>query len=79
MRSMKPAVRARFWVEAAAAWLGAALAVLTLVRRDWIEAIFGFDPDRQTGSAEWAIVAAFFTLSLVLALAARAEWRRAPG
>ena len=74
---MKPAVRARFWLEAVAAWLAATLAVLTLFWRDWIEAIFGFDPDRHNGSAELAIVAALFAVFLVLALAVRAEWRRA--
>jgi hypothetical protein len=74
---MKLAVRARFWVEAVAACLAASLAVLTLFRRDWIEAIFGFDPDRHGGSVEWAIVAGLFAFFLVLTLAARAEWRRA--
>jgi DMSO/TMAO reductase YedYZ heme-binding membrane subunit len=74
---MKSAVRARFWVEAVAAWLAASVAVLTLFWHDWIEAIFGFDPDRHNGSAEWAIIAALFTFSLALALAARAERRRA--
>jgi len=74
---MKPGIRARIWVEAVAAWLGASLAVLTVVWRDWIEALFGVDPDRHSGSLEWAIVAALLVFSLALALAARTEWRRA--
>jgi hypothetical protein len=74
---MKPAVRARVWVEAAVAGLSASLALLTLFWRDWIEAIFHVDPDRHNGSTEWAIVALLLTVSLLLALDVRAERRRA--
>jgi hypothetical protein len=31
------------------------LFVATLVRKDWIEAGLGFDPDRYGGSAEWLV------------------------
>lgn len=78
MGSMKPGFRARFLSEGVATWLAASLAVLTLCWREWIEAIFGLHPDRQNGSAEWAIVAALFTVCLVLALAAKAGRCRAP-
>lgn len=73
---MHPAVRARFWLETALASLCGLLAVLTLFRRDWIEALTGFDPDHHNGSFEWAIVACLFAACLLAGLAARTEWRR---
>lgn len=69
-------VRARFWAEVI---LGAAclfLMVLTLITREWIEELFGVDPDGGSGALEWAIVAALGFGAVVSALIARAEWRR---
>lgn len=73
---MKNAVRKRFWLEAGLAMLTGALAIITLFWRDWIEALTGFDPDHHNGSLEWAIVAGLAVISIIVALAARAEWRR---
>jgi hypothetical protein len=73
---MKKAVRIRFWLEVGLAVLSGSLAILTLFWRDWIEALTGFDPDHHNGSVEWAIVAGLAVISIVVALAARAEWRR---
>jgi len=42
---MRSTVRGRFWLETALASLCGFLAVLTLVWRDWIEALTGFDLD----------------------------------
>jgi DMSO/TMAO reductase YedYZ heme-binding membrane subunit len=67
--------RIKFWLEAALASVTGVLCLVTLVWRDWLEA-FGFDPDRHTGRAEWAIVAALFVLSVACATAAGTEWRR---
>ena len=39
------AVRWRFWVELAVAVVSVFLVLLTLVWRDWIEEVFGVDPD----------------------------------
>jgi hypothetical protein len=36
----------------------------------------GFDPDRHSGSLEWAIVAGLLLACVVAGLAARGEWRR---
>jgi hypothetical protein len=69
-------VRARFWPETALASACGFLAVLTVFWRDWIEALTGVDPDRHSGSLEWAIVAALVVLCLAAGGAARAEWRR---
>jgi hypothetical protein len=73
---MKSAVRIRFWLEAGLAVQSGSLAIVTLFWRDWIEALTGFDPDHHNGSLEWAIVAGMAVISMVVALVARAEWRR---
>ncbi|HEX7581452.1 MAG TPA: hypothetical protein VF321_00070 [Gaiellaceae bacterium] len=74
---MKPQLRTRFWIESALAGASAFLFALTLVWKDWIEAIFGVDPDHSSGAIEWAIVAALLVVTLVATLLARAERRRA--
>ena len=74
---MESNVRARFWFESALALLCGLLAVVTLVWRDWIEALTGLDPDRRSGALEWAIVAVLLVLCVLIAGAARVEWSRA--
>jgi hypothetical protein len=51
--------------------------VLALVSREWIELLFGVEPDGGDGSLEWAIVAVLAVATVVLAWLARAEWQRA--
>lgn len=67
---------ARFWIEAALAAVGGCLFAVTLFWRDWIEATTGYDPDRHSGSTEWAIVALLLVATLVFSLLARMEWGR---
>jgi hypothetical protein len=78
---MKPAVNKRpgraFWSESILASVAAALAVLTLAWPDWIEGVFGVDPDRHSGSLEWTSVAICCVTALGLSALARREWRRA--
>jgi hypothetical protein len=69
-------VRHRFWFETALAVFTASLMILTLAWKDWIEEIFGVDPDKGNGAAEWAITAGFALLFVAAAIAARHEWRR---
>lgn len=68
--------RHRFWVEAILGVVTGALALTTMVWHDWIELVFGMDPDGGSGAAEWVVVLVLLVLSAVLAAAARQEWRR---
>jgi hypothetical protein len=69
-------MRTRFWLEAVLATLTTGLFLLTLISRNWIELVFGVEPDEGNGSLEWLIVGALFVASVVLIAAARAEWQR---
>lgn len=66
----------RFWIETGLAALTAFLLLLTLVWSEWIEFLFGVDPDGGDGSLEWAIVAALLVISVTFAVLARADRRR---
>jgi hypothetical protein len=74
---MRRAVRIRFWIEVTLGFLTASLSVLTLISREWIELVFGVDPDGGDGSLEWAIVTLLLLATAVLSWFARVEWRRA--
>jgi hypothetical protein len=74
---MKKALRWRFWLEIGVAVATSILFVLTLVQRDWIEVVFGIDPDNRSGTLEWLIIAALFVVTITLFTLARYEWRRA--
>lgn len=58
------------WVEVGLAIVSAVLAVATLAWLQWIEAIFGADPNAGSGGAEWAVVAGLLLLSVVLGVLA---------
>jgi hypothetical protein len=75
-RTITSSVRMRFWVEAGLAALCGFLALLTLFTRGWIEAFTGFNPDNHNGSFEWTIVAALCLVSILLSIAAHADWHR---
>ncbi len=68
--------RIRFWLEACLGVISAALLLLTLLKPDWIEAVFGIDPDAGNGSVEWAIVGVLFVATIAASALARLEWRR---
>ena len=70
-------MRTRFWIEAGLAVISVVLLVATLISREWIEVVFGVDPDRGSGSLEWVVVGIATLLAVVSSVIARAEWRRA--
>ena len=73
--SRKP--RTRFWAEAVLAITAGGLTVLTALWTDWIEIVFGVDPDNHSGSLEWLLTSCMLALALGCSIAARYEWRRA--
>lgn len=69
--------RRSFWIELALALVSFALLLLTLAWPEWIEGLFGLDPDAGSGAAEWAVAAAFAISSAVWGLRARSHRRTA--
>jgi len=74
---MRRALRWRFWFEAVMATVTSILFVITLMQRDWIEIVFGVDPDSHSGVFEWLIVGALLTVTVMFFTLASYEWRRA--
>ena len=74
---MKTRLGPKFWLESAVAAVTFFLAVLTVVRRDWLEGAFGVDLDHHTGSLEWGLVIFCSLITLSFAALARRAWRRA--
>ena len=70
-------LRTRFWVNAILSSVSGGLLILTLAWHDWIEGVFGVDPDGHNGSVEWLICAGLFLASVISFLAARRDWRAA--
>jgi len=66
-------MRQRYWIEAGVAVVSGFLLLLTLVTREWIEALFHVDPDGGSGSLEWLIVGGLVAMALTSGLLARAE------
>lgn len=73
---MKIALRWRFWLETAMAMVTSIIFVFTLVQRDWIEIVFGVDPDQGNGTLEWLIVGVLLLATITLFILASYEWRR---
>jgi hypothetical protein len=73
--ALKP-VRKRFWFEISCGVIGAVLLVMTLISKEWIEEIFGVDPDGGSGALEWAITLGLLVVAAASFLLARREYRR---
>jgi hypothetical protein len=54
------------------------LFLLTLATQEWIELVFGVDPDNGSGALEWAIVACLALVTLLFGAFARHERGRVP-
>lgn len=74
---MKRVLRRRYWAELAASVISLMLFLLTLARPDWIEVIFGANPDGGSGELEWVLVAALMVSTLSFSSLAWRERRRA--
>jgi hypothetical protein len=74
---MRNALRRRFWLETGMTIVTSILFAITLVWKDWIETVFGVDPDNRNGSLEWLIVGALLVVTIMLFTLASYEWRRA--
>jgi hypothetical protein len=68
-------LRARFWIEAGLAVVSALLFLATLISREWIEVVFGVDPDHGSGSLEWLVAGSVALVTVVFSIIARIEWR----
>jgi hypothetical protein len=64
-----------FWVESVTAVIAGGLGLVTLVWHDWIELVFGVDPDHGNGSVELWVVAVLLLVAVVSGSAARRTWR----
>jgi hypothetical protein len=68
--------RTRMLLEFGLGGAAGILGLLTLVWRDWIEAVFRVDPDHGDGSLEWMVVVVLLGLAVLLAGLGRRDWRR---
>lgn len=68
--------RYRFLVQLFVAGVSAVSFVLTLIRRDWIEAVFDVDPDAGSGALEWVVTGGFLVVAMTFGFLARQQWRR---
>lgn len=60
--------------EFVGAVLGAAVTVLALWDRHWVETLLGAEPDAGDGSLEWLLVAVPALIAVACAFAARRTW-----
>jgi DMSO/TMAO reductase YedYZ heme-binding membrane subunit len=74
---MPRGLRHRFWLESVLGSITGFVAVITLFWHDWIEIVFGVDPDKGNGSVEWLVVLILLILTAALAIGASVEWRHA--
>lgn len=72
-RSLTPV----FWSELALSIASAASLALTALWPQWIELLFGFDPDGGNGSDEWGITLSLMAATATLIALTGREWRRA--
>lgn len=74
---MRRNLRNRFWIECTLAFVSGILLVLTLFWQNWIEVLFGVEPDGGNGSLEWALVVTLIGITVAFFVLARTEWQQA--
>ncbi len=73
---MRDLLRKRFRLEIGLATITGLVFVLTLTQRQWIEVLFGVDPDHGSGLLEWAMVITSFLATVTFCALAGNEWRK---
>jgi hypothetical protein len=68
--------KARAWIVTALSLVTLVLLVATAVEPDWIEEVFGVEPDAGSGSAEVLVTGAFAVLTVLLGVRAALSWRK---
>lgn len=76
---MKTPPRTRFWIETTLTAASAGALAVTLMWRTWIETVLRVDPDRHSGTLEWALACTLCVLTIVFGQLARSEWRARAG
>jgi hypothetical protein len=67
----------RSFTEAGVAATLSLLAVLTAFHPNWIELVFGIDPDSGSGLIEWALVLVPALIAIACAAVAYRKWNSA--
>ena len=65
----------RLAIEAGACAFSGLVLILTFAWPEWIELLFGFDPDASSGALEWGIAMAAGAATATFLLLARRDWR----
>ena len=73
---MKRQLPVRFWLEVGLASVTGILFLVTLIWKDWIEIVFGVEPDAGSGMLEWLIVGILLMATIALFSMAGYEWRK---
>jgi hypothetical protein len=68
--------KTRLAMNTALAVFNAAIFVATVFWPDWIELVFGAEPDEGNGQFEWTIMAVTGFLSIALIIIVTIDWRR---
>ena len=76
MKTSRVRSRGLLLIELGLAALTGIMTIVTLISREWIEILFGVDPDNGSGALEWLIVGILAAATLIFGLLARQEWRR---
>ena len=76
---MERQLRRRILLQTVLAATGFVLALLTIVWPEWIEELFGVEPDAGSGALEWIIALGLLGAAAVLALFARRGRQRLKG
>jgi hypothetical protein len=65
----------RFRLSAVLTVVLAGITVLTAIVPDWVEEVFGVDPDGRSGAAEWTLVLVLAVLTVATAATTAVQWR----